>query len=70
MPLSAIIRIKAENPSPATILSADGSVIANLDAGDVATIRRSRRAVHLVRLADNSFLEAMRQKLHWRGTYL
>ena len=70
MPLSSIIRIKAENPSPATILSADGSVIANLDAGDVATIRRSRRAVHFARLADSSFLEAMRQKLHWRGTYL
>lgn len=70
MPLSSTICIKAANPSPATILSADGQVVANLDAGDVVTIRRSRRAVHLARLADSSFLEAMRRKLHWRGTYL
>jgi NAD+ kinase len=70
MPSSATICIKAANPSPATILSADGQVVANLDAGDVVTIRRSRRAVHLVRLAGNSFLEALRGKLHWRGTYL
>jgi len=25
--------------------------------------------VRLVRLANSSFLEAMRRKLHWRGTY-
>ena len=70
MPLSSTICIKAANPSPATILSADGQVVANLDSGDVVTIRRSRRAVRLARLADSSFLEAMRGKLHWRGTYL
>jgi len=70
MPLSSTITIKASTPSPATILSADGQVVANLDAGDVVTIRRSRRSVRLVRLADSSFLEAMRRKLHWRGTYL
>jgi NAD+ kinase len=70
MPLSSTICIKAANPSPATILSADGQVVANLDSGDVVTIRRSRRAVRLARLADSSFLEAMRRKLHWRGTYL
>ena len=70
MPLSSTICIKAANPSPATILSADGQVVANLDAGDVATVRKSRHAVYLARLADSSFLEAMRRKLHWRGTYL
>jgi NAD+ kinase len=70
LPLSAAIRIKATNPLPATIMSADGQVVAELDAGDVVTIRRSRRAVRLIRLADSSFLEALRRKLHWRGTYL
>jgi NAD+ kinase len=70
LPLSSAIRIKAINPLPATILSADGQVVAELDAGDVVTIRRSRRAVRLIRLADSSFLEALRRKLHWRGTYL
>jgi NAD+ kinase len=70
MPLSSAIRIKAINPLPATLLSADGQVVAELDAGDEVTIRRSRRAVRLIHLADGSFLEALRRKLHWRGTYL
>lgn len=70
LPLSSAIRIKAINPLPATIMSADGQVVAELDAGDEVTIRRSRHAVRLIRLADSSFLEALRQKLHWRGAYL
>jgi NAD+ kinase len=70
LPLSSAVRIKAATPSHATILSADGQFVAELDPGDVVTIRRSRRAVRLVRLANSSFLEAMRRKLHWRGTYL
>jgi NAD+ kinase len=70
MPLSSAICIKSSNPLPATILSADGQLVAELDPGDLVTIRRSRRAVRLVRLADSSFLEAMRRKLHWRGTYI
>ncbi len=70
MPLSSAIQIKASSPSPSTILSADGQMVAEMDHGDTVTIRRSRRAVRLVRLANSSFLEAMRRKLHWRGTYL
>ena len=37
--------------------------------GDVVTIRRSRRTVRLLHLKDSSFLEALRRKLQWRGTY-
>jgi hypothetical protein len=33
-------------------------------------IRRSHRTIRLVQLADGTFLEALRRKLHWRGTYL
>jgi NAD+ kinase len=70
LPLSSAIRVKPVRPLPsATILSVDGQVVAELDAGDEVTIRRSRRTVRLVRLADGSFLEALRRKLHWRGTY-
>ena len=69
LPLSATLRVKAVSPSPATIVSADGQLVGDLDAGDEVTIRRSRRAVRLVHLKDSSFLEALRQKLHWRGTY-
>lgn len=70
LPLASTIRIKAISPAPATILSADGQLVGELDAGDAVTIRRSRRTVRLMHLADSSFLEALRRKLHWRGAYL
>jgi NAD+ kinase len=70
LPLTSIIRVKALSPLPATILSADGQFVAELDAGDEVMIRRSQRTVRLMHLADSSFLEALRCKLHWRGAYL
>ena len=70
LPLGSTIRIKAISPAPATIVSADGQLVGELDAGDAVTIRRSRRTVRLMHLADTSFLEALRRKLHWRGAYL
>ncbi len=70
LPLSSNICVKAISPLPATILSADGQLIGELDAGDEVTIRRSRRAIRLMHLADNSFFEALRHKLQWRGAYL
>jgi len=70
LPLSSTIRVKAVSPAPATILSADGQFVAGLNAGDEVTIRRSRSTVRLMHLADSSFLEALRRKLHWRGAYL
>jgi NAD+ kinase len=70
LPLASTIRVKAVTAQPSSILSADGRMVAELDAGDEITIRRSRRAIRLVHMADGSFLEALRRKLHWRGTYL
>jgi NAD+ kinase len=70
LPLASTLRVKAVTPEPATILSADGEVVADLDVGDEITIRRSHSAIRLMNLADSSFLEALRRKLHWRGTYL
>jgi NAD+ kinase len=70
LPLSATIRVKAINTQPAAFLNADGQIVGELDADDEITIRRSRHSVRLMRLAHSSFLEAMRRKLHWRGTYL
>ncbi|MEJ0091604.1 MAG: hypothetical protein WDM80_17885 [Limisphaerales bacterium] len=51
-------------------MSADGRLIGEIDAGDEIIIRRSRRAVRLMQLADSSFFEALRHKLQWRGAYL
>ncbi len=70
LPLSATVSVKAINTFPAAFLNADGQIVGELDAGDEIVIRRSRHAVRLLRLAHSSFLEAMRRKLHWRGTYL
>jgi len=70
LPLTSTIGIKAMNPLPATILSADGQVIANLDAGDTVMVRRSRRTIRLMHLADGSFMETLRRKLQWRGAYV
>ena len=70
LPFKATLRIKANTPAPATILSADGQLAGQLDRGDEVTIRRARRTVRLIHLADNSFSEALRRKLHWRGAYL
>ncbi len=69
LPLSSKIHVKAISPLPSTLLSADGQVVGELDAGDEVIIRRSRRTIRLMQLADNSFLEALRRKLQWRGTY-
>jgi NAD+ kinase len=70
LPLSATICVKAGSAGPVVFLNADGQIAGELDAGDEVTIRRSRSTVRLVRLADSSFLEALRRKLQWRGTYL
>ena len=69
-PLSSVIRVTATNPAPATMLSVDGQVVADLDAGDEVTIRRSQCAIRLMHLADSSFLETLRRKLQWRGAYV
>lgn len=70
LPLEVTISVRAVSPKPAMILSADGENVVELDTGDVVTIRRSRRTVRLMHLADSSFFEALRRKLHWRGAYL
>ena len=67
LPLTSTIRIRAVSPKSATILSADGDVIAELAGGEEVTIRRSRRTVRLMQLAGTSFFASLRQKLNWRG---
>ena len=69
LPLSSTIRIKAVSTVADAFLNADGQIVGELAAGDEITIRRSRSTVRLVHLKNGSFLEALRRKLHWRGTY-
>jgi NAD+ kinase len=70
LPLTARIEATVISPRPATILSADGQVVSELATGDCLQISRSRRGVRLMQLADSSFCDTLRQKLHWRGASL
>jgi NAD+ kinase len=67
LPLTAVIEVKAVNPTPATLLNADGEVVSELCPGDCITIRRSHRTVRMMHLAGTTFSETLRHKLHWRG---
>jgi NAD+ kinase len=67
LPLTATIHIKAMSANPPTAFSADGQIVCDLTAGEIVKVRRSRRTVRLMHLADSSFFEALRRKLHWRG---
>ncbi len=67
LPLSATIDVTVISPRPATILSADGQVVCELNMADRIRVRRSRQAVRLMQLAGSSFCETLRRKLHWRG---
>jgi len=70
LPVTARIDVRVISTKPATILSADGQVVSEMGAGDLLTIRRSRRTVRLMHLADSSFCRTLRSKLRWRGTSL
>lgn len=70
VPLNATIRIRALSNRTRTILSADGEIVSELAVGEAVTVRRSRHSVKLMHLAHNSFFEALRRKLQWRGAYL
>lgn len=61
------IQIKVASQRTDTVLNGDGQWLHKLAPGDVVTICRSRHAVHLVQLADSSFFQTLRAKLHWRG---
>ncbi|HXT39598.1 MAG TPA: NAD(+)/NADH kinase [Candidatus Angelobacter sp.] len=66
--LNSIVQVRVLSPRVDGILSADGQVQTQLTGGDTVTIRRSQRAVRLVRLTGASFFETLRQKLHWSGS--
>lgn len=70
LPQTARVEVQVLTRRPRAVLSADGEVVSELEAGDRVRIRRSRYRVRLMHLAGSSFFEALRSKLHWRGTTL
>jgi len=67
---NARIQVQVLTQRPTAVLSADGEGITELVAGDQVVVRRSRATVRLMHLEGSSFFEALRSKLHWRGTTL
>jgi len=70
VPLSSTVEIRAVNQRPSTVLSVDGELLCELDEGDTIWVRQSRRHVRMIHLRGSSFYQALRRKLHWRGTNL
>lgn len=66
--LRSIIQVRVLSSRVAVELSADGQVQTELHPGDHITIRRSQRAVPLVRLRGRSFFTTLRHKLRWSGS--
>ena len=68
--LDCAVQVKVLTEKLATVLTADGQVQTELSAGDVITIRRSRRSVRLLHLTGSSFFDTLRKKLSWSGSSL
>ena len=68
--LDCVVEVKVLSEKLATILTADGQVQMELAAGEMVSIRRSRRRVRLLHLVGSSFFETLRKKLNWSGSSL
>jgi NAD+ kinase len=68
--LRSKVRVTVLSRRVDTVLSADGQWPLPLRGGDVITIRRSRKAIQLLHLADSSFFETLRRKLNWSGSHV
>ncbi|MEO6034834.1 MAG: NAD(+)/NADH kinase [Verrucomicrobiota bacterium] len=66
--MDSIVEVKVISEKVETTATADGQVQADLLAGDVITIRRSRRVASLLHPGGSSFFDTLRQKLHWSGS--
>ena len=66
--LNSRVQVKVISHKLEVKLTADGQVQTALAAGDMVTIRRSRKYVRLMHLAGSSFFETLRQKLNWSGS--
>ncbi len=66
--MDSVVEVKVISEKVETTATADGQIQADLLAGDVITIRRSRRVAQLLHPGGSSFFDTLRQKLHWSGS--
>jgi len=61
----ACLNVRVEGIPDKALLTVDGQQAVTLEVGDEVRCQRSKYAVNLVRLGENGFFEALRNKLSW-----
>lgn len=67
--LDSEIEIQLLSRKPDTNVSADGNMLAPMQAGESVKIRRSRRTIKLLQIEGQSFFRTLRGKLNWSGAH-
>jgi NAD+ kinase len=65
VPESAVIDVSLVTEEEEVYLTLDGQEGTHLEAGDRIRVRRSRSAVQLVKVAERTFYDSLRDKLRW-----
>ena len=67
LPASATVTVRAEDDPEELLVTIDGQVATTFGAGEVVEIRRSDRAVLIVRFPGTTFFSRLQRKLGWGG---
>lgn len=67
LPPEAVLRIELDEAPDEVLVTADGQGGMSIGDGQVLTVRRSERPVHLVTFPGNTFFSRLRRKLGWGG---
>ena len=66
-PRGYVIEVRLGNPGHEVHVSVDGQVTRLLQASEKVVIKMSENHVRFIHCSTQSFVETLRQKLHWRG---
>lgn len=67
VPDSEAIEVKLQTPQEEVFVTIDGQEGSNVSFHDTVVVKRSETVVHLVRIADRTFYDSLRDKLKWGG---
>jgi len=66
-PDSVSIRIRLDKKSSDIMLTVDGQAGFKLAAGDRIDVKKARQAVHMIKIAGQSYFDVLKAKLRWSG---
>jgi NAD+ kinase len=66
--IDSVVEVRVLSQKLEIFLTADGQVQIPLFAGNRIQVRKSAKSVRLLRLANTSFFQTLRQKLNWSGS--